>query len=77
MRGWTVAAHVSCGVYEGETAPKWLRGAVEAPWLDVSATLWEDGFANLAVVNVHESRNFEARVEGVNGDVDGVSCYRG
>lgn len=69
MRGWTVGTHVSCGTYEGETSPKWLRGAVDTPWLDVSATLGKDGFANLAVVNIHEQKGFETRVEGVQGDV--------
>ena len=68
MRGQTVAAHVSCGTYEGETAPKWLRGAVDTPWLDVSAAV-QDGFAHLAVVNIHEERGFETVVEGVSGDV--------
>lgn len=70
MRGWTVSAHVSCGVYEGETAPMWLRGAVDTPWLDVSASLGEDGFVSLAVVNIHGSKGFETRVEGVGRDVD-------
>lgn len=70
MRGWTVGAHVSCGVYEGETAPKWLRGCVVTPWLDVSATIGEDGFANLAVVNVNDERGFETVVEGVSGEVE-------
>lgn len=70
MRGWTIGAHVSCGTYEGETAPTWLRGCVVTPWLDVSATLGEDGFANLAVVNVNDERGFETSVEGVTGDVE-------
>ena len=69
MRGWTIGAHVSCGTYEGETSPKWLRSAMDTPWLDVSATLGEDGFANLAVVNIHEQKSFEATVEGVQGEV--------
>lgn len=65
MRGSTVASHVACGTYEGETSPKWLRGAVDTPWLDVSATLGDDGFANLAVVNIHEEKGFETTVEGI------------
>lgn len=69
MHGWTVGVHVACGVYEGETAPKWLRGAMVTPWLDVSASVGEDGFANLAVVNIHDERGFESRIEGVRGDV--------
>lgn len=70
MRGWTVAAHVSCGVYEGETSPAWLRGARDTPWLDVSATLGEDGYANLAVVNIHDEKSFEGVVEGVVGGAE-------
>lgn len=71
MRGWTVSAHVACGTYEGETAPKWLRAAeVATPWLDVSASVGEDGFANLVVVNIHEERGFETKVEGVIGEVE-------
>lgn len=70
MRGWTVSAHVSCGTYEGETAPVWLRSAVQTPWLDVSASVGEDGFANLAVVNIHEEKSFETKVEGVSGQVE-------
>lgn len=70
MRGWTVSAHVACGTYEGETAPAWLRGTdTETPWLDVSATVGEDGFVNLVVVNIHDERDFGTRVEGVEGDV--------
>jgi alpha-N-arabinofuranosidase len=69
MRGWTVASHVSCGTYDGETTPKWIRSAKDTPWLDVSATLGDDGFANLAVVNIHDSQDFESRVEGAQGEV--------
>ena len=65
MRGWTIGAHVACSVYEGETSPKWLRGAKDTPWLDVSATLNDDGWVSVGVVNVHESKDFETTVEGV------------
>lgn len=67
MRGWTVAAHVACGTYDGETAPQWVRSAKVIPWLDVSATIGEDGFANVAVVNIHESMDFESMIEGLVG----------
>ncbi|KAF7719327.1 Non-reducing end alpha-L-arabinofuranosidase [Penicillium ucsense] len=70
MRGWTVSAHVSCGVYEGETAPVWLRSAMDTPWLDVSASLGEDGYVDLVVVNINEKRGFETKIEGVRGPVD-------
>ncbi|KAJ5086439.1 Glycoside hydrolase superfamily [Penicillium alfredii] len=69
MRDWTVGAHVSCGVCEGETSPVWLRSAKDTPWLNVSATLGDDGYANVAVVNVHDTQDLESRVEGVCGDV--------
>lgn len=68
MRGWTVGAHVACGVYDGETSPQWVRGVKDMPWLDVSATLGEDGYANAAVVNIHEDRDIESKIEGVAGE---------
>jgi alpha-N-arabinofuranosidase len=55
MRGWTVAVNVRCGEYEGETEPKWIRGTIETPWLDVSATINEEGVVSMAVVNVSDS----------------------
>jgi alpha-N-arabinofuranosidase len=69
MRGWTIGSHVSCGTYEGETSPKWVRSAKDTPWLDVSATVGEDGFVNVAVVNIHETDDSVARVEGAQGSV--------
>ena len=76
MRGWTVGAHVSCGVYEGETQPVWLRGGTrEIPWLDVSASVDEvTGWVSVVVVNAHEEKGFETRVEGVEG-VGKVEVY--
>lgn len=68
MRGWTVGAHVACGVYEGETSPQWVKSVKDMPWLDVSVTLGEDGFANAAVVNIHETKDIEAKIEGVTGE---------
>lgn len=65
MRGHAVAVHVCCGEYEGETEPAWVRGAIETPWLDVSAVLSDDGVMNLAVVNVHESKDFAVDLHGV------------
>ncbi|PLB40033.1 alpha-N-arabinofuranosidase [Aspergillus candidus] len=69
MRGWTISAHLSCGTYEGETSPKWVRGVKDTPWLDVSATLGEDGYVNVAVVNIHEEQDLETQVDGTSGDV--------
>lgn len=72
MRGWTVAAHVSCGSYTGETVPVWLQGVLEhgAPWLDVSAVVDDKGFANVAVVNISDKSDFETAVKGVYGPVE-------
>lgn len=70
MRGWTVAAHVRSAAYGGETHPAWLQSSLGeggAPWLDVSASLGEDGFANLAVVNIHETEDFKVELKGVVG----------
>ncbi|KLU92729.1 alpha-N-arabinofuranosidase C [Magnaporthiopsis poae ATCC 64411] len=71
MKGWTVGCHVRCGSYTGETRPAWLRGALEngAPWLDVSASVDDEGWASLAVVNIHETTSFETEVKGVGGEV--------
>ncbi|KAJ4424509.1 hypothetical protein N0V82_000833 [Gnomoniopsis sp. IMI 355080] len=72
MRGWTVAAHVSCGSYTGETTPAWLQGVLEdgAPWLDVSAVVDEEGFVNVAVVNISDKQDFETTLKGVSGKVE-------
>ncbi|KAF2141365.1 glycoside hydrolase family 51 protein [Aplosporella prunicola CBS 121167] len=77
MRGHTVAAHVACGEYEGETAPRWMRGTVATPWLDVSAAVGEDGWVTLAVVNVHAERAFETDVQGVKEGVVKVYTVEG
>lgn len=65
MRGTTIATHVSCKSYEGETEPKWLRAAGDTPWLDVSAVAADDGWINLVVVNVHTTESFEVELEGI------------
>ena len=68
MRGWTIGTHVSCSVYDGETSPQWVRSVKDMPWLDVSATLGEDGYVNAAVVNIHGDRDIESKIEGVTGE---------
>lgn len=65
MRGSTVAVHLRAGEYLGETQPAWIRGAIETPWLDVSAALGDDGFLTLAVVNIHETRSLETELTGL------------
>ncbi|KAK2795353.1 hypothetical protein FQN50_009744 [Emmonsiellopsis sp. PD_5] len=67
MRGWTIGSHVSCGAYEGATEPKWLRSVKDTPWLDVSATLSDDGWVNVAVVNIDEQKDFTTKFEGAAG----------
>lgn len=62
---------MSCPEYEGPTEPAWLRETCETPWLDVSASIGDDGWVSLAVVNVHESQGFKTRVDGiVSSEVD-------
>ena len=75
MRGWNVASHVSCGIYEGETEPAWLRSAGETPWLDVSATLGEDGWVSVVVVNVHPTQSASVELDGLAGGGDEVRVY--
>lgn len=70
MRGWTIAAHVACGSYDGKTEPSWIRSVKDTPWLDVSAVLSDDGFVNVVTINVHEHRDFKVKVEGVNSPVN-------
>lgn len=70
MRGHTIGVHVHCTEYEGPTEPTWIRGTIETPWLDVSASLNDDGWVTLAVVNNHEGKGFATEVDGVaKGDV--------
>lgn len=64
MRGSALGVHVQSGEYEGPTKPEWIRGKIETPWLDVSASI-KDGIVSLAVVNVHETESFPTRVDGV------------
>lgn len=74
MQGHTVAVSVQCAEYEGPTAPSWIRDTIERPWLDVSATISDDRWVSMAVVNVNENKNFETRLEEV-GSVD-VQVFR-
>lgn len=65
MRGWTIATHTSCSSYEGDTQPAWLRSAAGTPWLDVSATISEDGVVSLAIVNVHPDKDTSLPIRGL------------
>ncbi|KAG5994499.1 hypothetical protein E4U43_003218, partial [Claviceps pusilla] len=74
MRGSTVAVNVCSGEYMGETKPAWIRGTIPTPWLDVSAALDDSGVLNLAVVNIHEEKDFVTDLPGIPGERD-VEVY--
>jgi hypothetical protein len=71
MQGHTVAVNVQCAEYEG---PSRIRDTIKTPWLDVSAIISDDGWVSMAIVNVHENKNFEIRLGEV-GFVD-VQVFR-
>ena len=66
MRGHTIACHISCDEYDGPTQPDLIRGTKDTPWLDVSATVDENGWVNLCVVNIHEKEDLTTKLEGCN-----------
>lgn len=72
MRGWTVGVHVASGAYDGVTNPGWLQGVLEqgASWLDVSASVNEEGVLTLVVVNIHEKKDFEVDLAGTGKEVE-------
>lgn len=65
MRGSTIGVHVQSGEYDGPTAPEWIRGTIETPWLDVSAAIGDDGVVSLVVVNIHEEKSYSTKLEGI------------
>jgi alpha-N-arabinofuranosidase len=71
MRGWTVGVHVRAGAYDGKTQPAWLQGVLDqgASWLDVSASVNEEGILSLAVVNISETQDFEVELTGIGEEV--------
>lgn len=77
MRGHTIGVHVQSPEYEGRTEPAWLRGTIETPWLDVSASLSDDGWITLAVVNSHESKGFATEIDGIVGSAIEVYTVTG
>lgn len=62
MKGWTIACHVSCATYDGTTKPQWVRGIKDTPLLDVSATVDEDGWVSVCVVNIHKELDVETQL---------------
>jgi hypothetical protein len=58
------------------TTPEWLASTMDIPILDVSAAFSDDGYLNLAVVNVSDSKSQEASLPAIEGTVQ-VSCVGG
>jgi len=69
MRGKSLATHVSSAAYEGKTFPAWLASTMDLPLLDVSAALSEDGWMNLAVVNISEKEAMSTTLPKIAGPV--------
>ncbi|KAK7182401.1 hypothetical protein DPSP01_002307 [Paraphaeosphaeria sporulosa] len=65
MRGHSVAVNVRAPEYTGRTNPAWIRATIETPYLDVSASISDDGHMSLAVANLNEEKAFDVKVEGV------------
>jgi alpha-N-arabinofuranosidase len=65
MKGHTIAVHLASAAYDGPTKPAWVRGLKDTPFLDVSATLDDDGWVSLAVVNLHLESDLETSIGGV------------
>jgi alpha-N-arabinofuranosidase len=74
MRGQAVACHVRAGVYKGETYPEWVQSTMTIPKLDVSAAV-EDGWMNVAVVNVDEEKSLDTEFSGI-GEGKDVFVYK-
>ncbi|KIX06278.1 uncharacterized protein Z518_04253 [Rhinocladiella mackenziei CBS 650.93] len=75
MKGHTVAVHVACDAYSGPTKPEWVRGLKETPWLDVSATVDDEGWVSVCVVNMHLQSDMKTAVGGVDGAKGKVKVY--
>jgi alpha-L-arabinofuranosidase len=65
MRGETLGVHVWCGSDDGETEPGWIRSVAETPWLDVSASVDENGWVSLVVINIHEEKSWKTDIQGL------------
>lgn len=71
MRGDTVALNVRSPEYTGRTNPEWIRGTIETPFLDCSATIDNCGWVTLAVVNVSEECEYSVELSGLSdGEVE-------
>nr|KAK5441268.1 hypothetical protein LTR18_007112 [Exophiala xenobiotica] len=67
MKGHTIAAHVACDAYTGPTKPDWVRATKETPWLDVSATVDDEGYVTVCVVNMHLDSDLKTAFAGPAG----------
>jgi alpha-N-arabinofuranosidase len=65
MRGHAIALNVRSPEYTGRTNPEWIRATIETPFLDCSATIGDDGYVTLAVVNIDETKGYSVKLEGV------------
>lgn len=75
MRGSAIHVGLRCGEYTGETQPAWIQSAaVDTPWLDASAAVDDEGWVNLAVVNIHAEKAFETEIKAELG-TGGVEVY--
>jgi hypothetical protein len=74
MRGKSLATHVCASVFNGPTFPGWLESTSELPLLDVSAALSDDGYVNLAVVNVAEEKPMSTTLS-IPANVESVSVF--
>ena len=68
MHGHTLGVHLSCDAYDGPTQPEWIRGTIDTPWLDVSASLSDDRWVSLVVVNIRSDRSVEVDLKGLTSD---------
>jgi alpha-L-arabinofuranosidase len=69
MRGRSLAVHTKSQAYTGKTMPEWLSSTMDLPLMDVSAALSDDGYVNLAVVNIHETQDMETKLPAIEGPV--------
>jgi alpha-N-arabinofuranosidase len=70
MRGRTLAVNLRSPLWDGgATNPEWVRSTVQTPFLDVSGALDEEGWVNLAVVNISDTLDFPTKIGAVGGPV--------
>jgi alpha-L-arabinofuranosidase len=65
MRGYQITVSLDCEKYTGPTKPEWVRTVKQTPWLDVSATIDDQGWVSMCVVNIHAEHDLKTSLEGV------------